>query len=79
MNICIYIYISMSRNMVHRPIDWYIYESNPGGGGWGGPTTWFWVGLQFISGPLPRNFKHIRSSESSAQAQSIAPLFEQIG
>ena len=34
-------------------------------------------GDQFFPGPLPRNFNI--SSESSAQAQSIATLFEQIG
>jgi hypothetical protein len=49
------------------------------GGGWGGPPMrfkLFWGGIHF-SGPLHGNSTYI--SVSSAQAQSIGTLYEQVG
>ena len=53
--------------LASRAIGWYIYEPNPGEGGVWSPDVviFFWGGLQFFSGPLPRNFKHIIGSLSS--------------
>jgi hypothetical protein len=48
--------------LTSRAINWYIYESNPGGGG--GPMWLIFLG-GFSSGPLPRNFKHIGIRSSS--------------
>ena len=63
-----------------RVIDWYMYMSNLRGGGVGwssGGVLFGGRGLQFFSGQLPRILNI--PSESSAQAQSIATLFKQIG
>ena len=66
--------------LTSRAIDWYIYGSNRGEAGWGGPPVGVlvWGGcLQLFLG----NFHKILniSPESSAQAQSIATLFERVG
>ena len=47
--------------LASRAIDWYVYESNPGGRGvgWSPDVVIFGGVLQFFSGPLPRKFKHI--------------------
>jgi len=48
--------------LTSRATDWYIYGSNWGGGGGGwssGVDLFFYEGLQFYSGPLPRNLKYI--------------------
>ena len=60
-----------------RAIDWYIYESNREGGGWGGGPEFFRPPLQKFTGSLLQNL--IILSESSAQAQSIGTLLGQIG
>jgi len=33
-------YIGIFGILASKAIDWYIYELNPGGGGWGGFPMW---------------------------------------
>ena len=54
-----------------------IFMDPIGGGGEGGGSEFLGPPLQKFTGPLLQNFNI--SSESSAQAQSIGTLFEQIG
>jgi hypothetical protein len=66
--------------LTSRAIDWYIHGSNRGGGGGVVPRRVFRF-LQGVSCLLMGHFHGILnvSSESLAQAQSTASLFEQIG
>ena len=67
--------------LASRASNWYIYGSNRRGGGeWGGAGG----GQTFLDPPSRKLLGHYyeilnMSSESSAQAQSIGTLFEQIG
>jgi len=63
--------------LTSRAINWYIYGSNRGRGGGGGPGGVLVSLVQIFSGPLPRSSDI--SSESSAQVQLIGTLLEQIG
>ena len=65
--------------MTSRAINWYIYESNRGGGGVFPDGFLVFSGgfSSFFLGHFHGIFKDL--SESSAQAQPIATHFEQIG
>jgi len=67
--------------LASRAIDWYIQESNPGGGGGGVVPrcgySFLGGGLQFFSGPLLQNFKYIIGIFSSSPVD--CHLFERVG